>query len=758
MIAHTATFSLRSNRFFLIIATTCAVLICGLVVSLFKTQGAQDTFEPLLKSTQWMQSGGSERFTDPVSKMEIPRKMSGSSEFVLWRTWSPDRGAFAASIVSEPFPASRFMAIPIIGFPHENAGTRIFLKCVASGEIWDVGSERTNNQWSTVYVDMQAKSCASLVTLNAVNSGSNSFIGVGTPFKVSGGAFEGHNGFGPRALTIFLAWLACVTVVSIVPFLYGIKSPAIALPVGMSALAGFGMFEIVVHAAPPELRSILRYSFIVGAIFCCTYLVLRRPAADRSLNTIVQLVPSFLVWLLVAMFYAAIVSSGDNGAGAWSINGLFSPLRWSTDNQLPYLFAEALIERKPPAEIQWGPWLASDRTPLMTGLLLVGRQTFFHPLIAHLGTDFLPTAYMMASIAILTSWVPVIIWLGSIARLRSLWSLLILTSTSPFFFFNSVFAWGKLLGGSYAALAFGLLFLMSRNSVGKSALILIAACASASYLSHASNVFALIPIALFYSRTILRGGVGAIALGSMVAVMMASPWFYWLGYLQVGGSSLLRYFLTGDFGFDRREASVARDVVEAYRNLGWLGFVSDKLRAIQFMIGLNVEASSLPEVKNTPAGFLSSRRILDFFVLSRVAWMALLVPLISIFTTKQSSRAGSLAIEACGVGLAGIVLSLTVSLAPSYLHHQAYGAVILLIVGGGICISEFSAAWQSIIIGLSTIYFSAVWIVSSLINLPVLFPAAIFYIAAFVSLMIFLCCHSRLNAAPHDYTPDQAGL
>lgn len=723
----------------------CAFLTLIILVSLINARGALETFEPLVKNDHWHQKGKFPRFQNPVPEMEIPAQMTRSAEFVVWRSWTAEEGSIVASIATKPFAPSPFMAIPILGFPNEYPGSRIFLRCDQTAAEWDLATARTNTQWSTVYVDMRDKPCPSMVTLHAVNNHSEAYVGVGTPFRVAKGAFEAHNGFGPRALTVILTWLGGAAVILVVSLSLGTRSAAIALPIGMVGLAALGMLEFSVHAAPPAMQSYLKYAMLGLGVTSAVYLAIRVALKPNSLDSLNNLRLGLLAWLLVALFYAAIVSVGDNGAGAWSINGLFAPARWSTDNQLPYLFAENLIQMKPAADMQWGPWLASDRTPLMTGLLLAVRGTFLTPMAVHYGTDFLPTAYMMASIVVLTSWVPLVFWIASIARVRPVSAIFILAVTSSFFFFNSVFAWGKLLGGTYAVLAFGLLHLLSQEKIKKDALIIVAACASASYLSHASNLLSLAPIALYYMRTILRQGLTTILLAASLSILIAFPWFYWLMYAQPGGSTLVRYFLTGDFGFERRYKSVLPDVVAAYRALGPEGIILEKLRAFRFMLDVDASWSLLPEVQNATdgPGFLASSRVLDFFILTRALWIAMVAPAVAFFVVGRDrkptdSRALS---EAAMIGLGGLFLTFCLSLAPSYLHHQAYGSVQLLFIFGALCACNLPVKLRHSIVALSTLYFASVWMLAPIQNVTVLLPGTTICVGATAIALFLLYLH-----------------
>ncbi|OWV88970.1 hypothetical protein [Rhizobium sp. R693] len=723
-----------------IVALLCVALSVAMIVNLAETYGAHDTPRPLINNDQWRVVGDFARFADPVDGMEIPSKMTSAEGFALWRSWTPDKGGVVGVISTAPFTPPHYMAVPILGFPREVPGTRIFVRCEENGDEWDIASARTNTQWSTVYLNMRARACKSQVSLRAINSDPQYYVGIGTPFSVARGSFVAHTGFGPRALVILLTWLITASAIVLTPFLLTVSDQSIALPLGMVGLAVAGMVAFTVHMIPQEWRIYASYAIILCIAISALHLIAVGASRQKLLQIVGALLPALLVWLVVALFYSALVSAGDNGAGSWAINGFFSPLRWSTDNQLPYLFAEDLVRGETLADIKWSSWLAADRTPLLTALLLLVRETFFGPLKALFRSDFLPTAYMMASILFLTSWVPVVFWISKIARLRSAALMMILACASPFFFFNSVFAWGKMLGGVYAVLAFGLLHQLSHGRTSRYVLGLIAGCATASYLSHASNLFALVPIALYFLSTIFRTGLRPIILGAVFALLMASPWLYWLRYVQPGGNALIRYFLTGDFGFARRDASIALDVIAKYRQLGLAGWLLEKRDAVTFMFDLDADWSHFGEVQQNiqHVGFDGGSRVLDFFILARGLWLAAVAPLLGLFASVRpdGDSRSSLAFEALVIGLAGIVLSLLLSLAPSFTHHQPYGSTMLIFIFGAIAASRLPKTWRYALCLASMFYFAVVWIVMPISELNTVWVSTL---SVAVGLLLLLC-------------------
>ena len=231
-----------------------------------------------------------------------------------------------------------------------------------------------------------------------------------------------------------------------------------------------------------------------------------------------------------------------------------------------------------------------DRTPLLAALLLIPRTLVLEQLGAMHGSTFISTGYMMTAIVLLSSWAAVVGWLCAKFARATFATVALLTLTTPFVFFDTVYTWPKLLGASYVLLSFGLLHGMSRRrrDDGWLSLALVAACASLAYLSHASNAFALVAVAALFAPTIVRQGAPAIALSALVAVLMLLPWTIWQAAVQPGGNALLRFALANDFGADDRSRPLLVSVVDAYSGLGVGGWISAKVEALRLLFGLNM--------------------------------------------------------------------------------------------------------------------------------------------------------------------------
>jgi hypothetical protein len=422
------------------------------------------------------------------------------------------------------------------------------------------------------------------------------------------------------------------------------------------------------------------------------------------------------------------VSAADSGGGSWAINGLFSPMRWSSDNQIPLLFTEALVDGVPKAKISWGPWLAADRTPLLTDLLLIPRFTVVTWLSNFFGTTFIPIAYVMAGITILCSWGAVLIWLCRKLQHPRPTLLVAIVATAPFVLVNTVYIWPKILGATFVLLAFGLL--VSPNSNRKplsSNLWIVALAAAFAFLSHASNAVALVPLCLIFIRSILRQRATNIVISAAAAIVVILPWFAWQHFFQPNANSLLRFFLSGDFGFDKRDLSVWTSAWNALEHLGFSGWIAGKIANLALMLGHD-DWKSFGDVAilSPAADIIGTQRVLDFSVMVRALGIAVLglfvLPFLS--DTHHGVRAAKLGAI---VGLGGLMLTLAASLTMSYVHQQPYGSVLLLLFAGAVAITCLPARVGSLTASIGIAYFVVVWLIH-----PLLFALRIHWMALLI--------------------------
>lgn len=691
--------------------------VVALLVGLAFTVGER-TATPLVDGGQWAVTGSFQRLVDRFNPLEIPEILSQSPSMARWWSWTPSGGS-TGTVTSPPFVAPQYLAVPHHGFPGETPESRIVLRCRATGKELHVARLRTNIQWATAFIEVPTSFCAGESELSASAHHRAFIVGVGTPFAVSRSLFQSHTGFAARALVACATWalLALLFVASAV--VVNVRwSPAESVPAGFVGVGIVGMLLFsVFHFSPPAGRAT---AWVIVLVALAVLQRARWTAPQTLREAWASTRGPLLIWLAAAIVCLAFVSSADSGGGSWAVNGLFSPLRWSTDNQIPSDFAEALYQNTPRETIAWGPWLASDRTPLLAALLLLPRTIVLEGLGFGYGSTFIAVGYSAAAITILASWAAGVAWICRQWTTAALSTVIWLTLTSAFVFFDTVYVWPKLLGATFTLLAFGGLFGLDRERKRSPVtLAVVAGCAALAYLSHSSNAFALLPIAVLFVAVIFRQGPSAIVVATAFAGALLLPWILWQWFVQPGGTALLRQALANEAGFDTRTSPVLPSVLAAYHAMGWDGWLRGKLAALRFVAGIGVDPARLGNVARYSPGLdvYGYLRVLDFFVTLRAIGVAaagvVLLPALGLF--RLDSTAAMLPRNASIAGLAGLLLSIFLTLPIAYMHHQPFGALLLVTVAGAVTLAACGPLASRLAVVVALGYFTVVWIVPPLV-------------------------------------------
>src|SRR5262249_26155985 len=152
------------------------------------------------------------------------------------------------------------------------------------------------------------------------------------------------------------------------------------------------------------------------------FVILRVVITDRASATSIARENSLplMAWLALALCLIAFITGADNTAGRWAANALFSPLSWSTDNQLPVLFSQRFAHRTATTPMTLGGWYFDDRTPLLTAMIIIPQTLLADPLASLLGSDFVYLADSVAAITILAIWIAALLWFASKLAVRHL--------------------------------------------------------------------------------------------------------------------------------------------------------------------------------------------------------------------------------------------------------------------------------------------------------------------------------------------------
>jgi hypothetical protein len=695
---------------------TGLLLIVGIACGALFAFWPKNTPTPLVDQGDWRVEGQFFRFPlELASHLDIPKQFLQDKRLVLWRSWSPETEGTIGTVRTAPFQPSSFLAVPFHGFPAERPGNRIFLRCVQTNASLDVAVLRTNTQWATAYLHILTGFCVGEVELVATAADRSFYVGVGTPFAVDAVWFYAHSTFFPKLLVVLATWAVFCLLILAMGYCLSAYLQVDALTAGFIMVGVVGVIIFILFHFSPKWGSRFIWTVTIGA-FCITVAIW---LLDRGGLTLIlrRAVPAALLWLAVSVAYAAFVSAPDNGGGSWAVNGIFTPLRWSSDNQIPFWFADALYHGVRRETISWGPWLASDRPPLLAALLLIPRSTLIPAMSIGIGTDFISTAYQLSAITILA------IWSAALYRFCLRFGagagyVVFLAFVTSFFFFNTVYIWPKLLAAIYVLVAFGLLARMREKPTTPSAnLALVALSSALAYLCHASSALAAIALAAVFAGTIRRRGFFQILMASLAGLACIAPWLWWQIFVQPGSNALIRFALTGDIRMvEHSNLPLMDSILHAYRELGFAGWVNAKLRGVALLLGVETDWRKFPEIELfSPAGnVVGASRVLDFYASARSLGMAcfgIILLACRPLLGWPRPRDADVLWSATAVGVAAILLPFLVTLFEPFTHHEPYGALLLLFFAGAITLSSSVSVvkWGGLVI--ATVYFLFVWVI-----------------------------------------------
>jgi len=213
------------------------------------------------------------------------------------------------------------------------------------------------------------------------------------------------------------------------------------------------------------------------------------------------------------------------------------------DQKIPLMFAEAIHDRLPSrvGRDPWG-WHFSDRPPLQAGFVLL-----FSPLWTLLAR---PIAYQAIATALQTScliagWM-LLRTLGF--RYRETLLAVVAAGASGFLYYNSVYAWPKLLAATFVLVAVAPLAkaFLDGTRPGPPAAAISAAAAALAMLAHGGAIYSLVPLAILLCLRIARlFSLRAFAIGAATIVALYGPWIAYGRYVDPNTDRMLKEHLTG---------------------------------------------------------------------------------------------------------------------------------------------------------------------------------------------------------------------
>jgi hypothetical protein len=697
-----------------------ALAALSLLVAMWPEPKAQ----PLLGADGIVSESGFIR-TDLPKEYEARDSVRQSPALATWRTWTPDKGSVPGAAHSQPFRMPEYLLVPYQGFAGD-PGISLQLECIASGARVDVAIARTNTQWSEALVRRPANWCAGDSRLVSRSDSTDKYVAFGTPFRLSTiswlkAHFPGLFGLWVLAFASFsgLCLLAARGVARWQPAADPVVAGCIAL--GVTGFAAFVLYQYLRAIAIP-------LAFAASFAGWWTWWRFAREAQGTAPASAVFDAWRWplLAWAMVSLFYLALVYAADNGAGAWLVNARFTPVRWSTDNQLPMLAGEYLARRHL-SEIDIRPWQISDRTPLIYGLLAWWRRISLLLLRVDDGRYMAVQMHTLAGIVVNSLWAPVLTHV--LRKLGLSWRrvalALLAAALLPFCIFNSTYIWPKLLGGSFALLALGVLLL--RTAPTRNAGWIAAAALSAlALLCHGGTVFGI--LAMLVLAPFLRGlpGPRAIIGCALVVAALLGPWSAWQKLVQPPGTALMKSVFAGTYGFDEPQVGVLDTVKRSYAGIDgatWRGMKLDGLRSI--VLPATPQTCAQGEMAVRGDG-VRNWRVVDFISLFpslKFLWLGVLaIPLLAR-SSRASLRAPLLLL---GAGLLGVAFDVLLAWDCQVIHTQSYESILAIIAGLLALVLLLPARWPGLLVAaLVAGYGLWVWVIEPLQPSTYLDPIAL---------------------------------
>lgn len=703
----------------LMAAICCLAFIVVLTSLVIAAMPAQPAI-PLITRADWVVQGKAFQNVDP-RLYEIRDSIRLSPQTVYWRTWSPETLATAADIRTVPFKASEYMAVPYGGFAGD-PNISVDLICMQDSHRLVLASARTNNQMTEVLVHVPSDWCSGDVVLDAKSSSTSEYVEIGTPFKISWFDYQKSTFIGLIGILVvlFAAVWGLVFIPNII-FARHERITSINVGVAVFGFAGYALFFLYFFSHGAGLLTSVGI-FLAEVLLLFWAFVWKREALRIAWNG--WKAPTVL-WGLVVLASFCLSLAIRNGAGPWTTNALFTPVQWSSDNQIPMMLSEYLFHGQDPRNYDLGQWKISDRPPLAYGLMTALRVLSASIAAHNDGYSLFYKYQTTAGIVINGVWIVALYYLLAALKLdrKAIYSVAIAIALTPFAIFNSIYIWPKMLGAAFAVFAYIELFEPAQNLAYKrftnfgTSLLWAAAFSALALLSHGGTAFGI--IAAILVAVAYRGlpkwdlAVGAVLVGFLVLI----PWGLWQHFVQPPGNALIKYALAGTFGFGEENKSILATMHDAYSPLTISNWIQMKLHALRVIVTGHGSSCGLTEMAPSTS-VDGGLRVKDFLYFGpSLRFLAIgFLPLIFASGWRrerdESTQHASFARITVATGLIGILLYVLFGFDCYINHMQSYESMLEIFVGLVLALYVARRRYFDIVLLLSVIYSTFVWIIA----------------------------------------------
>ena len=663
----------------------------------------------------------------PEQFRQVRRTAIESDGGKIFRTWTPNNGIVSLELTSAPFRPARFMSVVITGANRTTDGrVQAYIECETGGQRLEIFRGSVNVNVAEAIIVPPVDWCTENAILKFTSSEKNVNIGVGAVFEISFISYLKSSFLG--RLPYFLSALAIFSLVMFTgaSFTTRLGWHGDPLPIAFASLgaASLGIFYLA-SAIPAGWRWVSIIMVTMATAFA--FIWSGREAREQVARA---LAPYARVWALGSLVYFAVLALVTNGLGHWEPNYRFWPAIWSSDNELPWLFAEAIRHGWDLKGLFGGGWMPTDRPPLMSGAHLLLSDVFSVLQSGNDGTYLRGQAYNAAAVILCALWIPAAWWL--LSRLRQgiddhgRTAILVLVGCMPFVLFNTVYGWPKAFGAAFALVAFGLAWQSrEREQVVslQSMIVLFFVLGAFSMLAHASTALFLAPLGLLFLWWTLRRNARSILVGFAMALALLASWSLYKLIVLPSADPVTKYALTGDFGFGQPDWSLWQMLSSRYGSLDFLQWLEiKKTMLLQVFLPLHHSLTQIGLNSDFGAGTIDKLRAWDFMLLSKgnlavpfMVVLAIWAELCAFLLRRQVEiRAVAPFLVLIGISLVAWLLLVTGFFAPAVIHVWPQAALFGLALGGAVVVHHRYPWLFGITLLVAMAYTGVVWIVSPL--------------------------------------------
>jgi hypothetical protein len=684
------------------------VAVCVGVVLLLPAVLDRPDYEKYLSATQWETDGAFVANGQPDPR-DFPACVLRPPDARFWRNYTPAKGKVPAQLRSAAFVLrNNRVIIPVVGFPNsEDAG--IYLESETSHQRFWIRGGGAHLQWQPFTLSLPKSLTNTPVRLVAFSKSTQAYVGVGTPYLRTNRALPGL-AFSKIFSAVFLS--VAYLLLLFFPSFYWLNRFKTFAPTErvlacfvLTSVLSLPLFFLAFYF-PAAGRLFARLWLLLSGVLLCKTAVTR--SYLRWSGT-----PNYCLLILVALtvFQGLFLFSFNMVSVHYAANYLFYPASWSTDNQIPTTTARLLAQGTIVSDRWFGPWRLSDRTPLLASLLYPAAVVT-RDFAGHLDRVVQSMIPQICGFGILNCWLlPAWIIFRRLRfnRQECVLASLLLAGT-PFIFFNTVYIWPKLLTATFCLAQYLYLVPFSRESDLPYRLrsALSGTAAALAILSHAGSAVAVLGVfiaAIYVFKSARRSesnGVSRLervtAFGSrwqwvLVAVLaslvMLSPWLLWTKFGFPSSNPLPKYFLTGSFGFEAPNESVAHAALRFYRTLTLKQWLISKGLGLEKLSGFyHDDVYHALGIVTYLSSTLQAVRAFQFFYMLPSLGL-LLIPLAALLHALRRERIkGDIRRFVVGLGIAAIVsfvLQFLVMMSPhlllTYPYYVPFSLHLLAVVG-----------------------------------------------------------------------------